>query len=79
MGRYFVNLSRLDMALVIHALEYVLDNIICDPLDKQCTEIKVLLSILKEQQDGGDPKIELAYKNTSKGCAKAMDLIMRNC
>ncbi len=63
MGRYFINLSRLEMALTIQALEYLKDNVIIDFNSKEERALSVLIDILKEKQDGQDPKTHLTFKD----------------
>lgn len=63
MGRYFINLSRLDMSIIIFALKHLLDNIVYDKYDKQCYAIEVLISILERHQDGQDPKVKYNLKS----------------
>lgn len=77
-GRYLVNLSRLDMSITIFALKNLLNDIVYDKYDKQCYAIEVLISILEREQDGQDPKVKYAFKNTQEGCAKVWDVITKD-
>lgn len=63
MGRYLVNLSRLDMSLTIQALEYLRDNVKIDFNSKEERALCVLIDLLKGQQDGQDPKTHLTFKD----------------
>lgn len=78
MGRYFVNLSRLDMSLVIQALEYLKENVVIDMDIKEDRALCVLIDLLKKQQDGQDPKTNLVFKNSPQGCAKIFDIVIKN-
>lgn len=62
MGRYFVNLARLDMILIIQALEDLKDKQVADYNDKTYRATCVLIDILKNTQDGCDPKLNINYK-----------------
>ena len=62
MGRYYINLSRLDMVLVIQALEDLKEKQVNDLNNKTYRATCVLLDILKEHQDGADPKLDIQYK-----------------
>ena len=81
MGRYFVNLSRLDMSIVIYALEKLKEDSIIDINCKEDRALCVLIDILKDEQNrvgGNNPKVDFALKNSQKGCAKAMDMFFKN-
>lgn len=81
MGRYFVNLSRLDMSIVIYALEKLKEESIIDINCKEDRALCVLIDILKDEQKrvgGNNPKVNFTLKNSQEGCAKIFDIIVDN-
>lgn len=80
MGRYFVNLSRLDMSIIIYALEKLKEDSIIDINCKEDRALCILIDILKDEQKrvgGNNPKVDFALKNSQKACAKVFDMILK--
>lgn len=67
MGRYFVNLSRLEMSIVIYALEKLKQDSVPDTDNREIRVLSVLIDILKDEQErvgGNIPKVNFISKNS---------------
>lgn len=77
MFKYYVNLSRLDMSIIIYALETLKLNSIIDIDNKQDRALVVLIEFLKDMQDGQDPKTNFTLRTDPRACAKAFDILLK--
>lgn len=77
MFKYYINLSRLDMSIIIYALETLKLNSIIDIDDKQDRALVVLIEFLKDMQDGQDPKAHFTLRTDPRASAKALDILFR--